>query len=187
MDQFSFDHRQQIAAVNRRANFRIDSQDSSALGRFQLILHLHRFNHSDTGSSFDTLTYFDEHAYNLSRHWRYDARSSVTMRTERRRATQTLWIDDRNGVSIRPDNHIKGEAGLGPPFNDTIKNLCVRNQQIVIVAKNTNIYVLFPAVDHSQDLRTLLVKFDFDLRFSDSRVQLHELETARAIAREIVH
>jgi len=31
------------------------------------------------------------------------------------------------------------------------------------------------------------VKFDFDLRFSDGRVQFHELETAGAIAGELVH
>src|SRR5439155_10615491 len=108
--------------------------DGSALWRFHFVLHLHCFNHGNAGSGFDVLTCFDKHAHNLSRHWRYDARGSVTMGAERQRATQTFRISERNSISIRASDHIEGGARLRTAFDPAIENLRVTNQQIMIVA-----------------------------------------------------
>src|SRR5438270_10952136 len=133
MNQFLFDHRQQIPAVNRRAYFRVYSHDSSALWRLHFVLHLHSFNHSDAGAGFDSLTYFDKHAHKLSRHRRHDPRGCVSIGTERHRAAQTLWISKGNRMSIRTDNHVETGARLGTAFNPAIKDMSITNQQIMII------------------------------------------------------
>src|SRR4029077_17849446 len=134
----SFDDRQHVAGVHRRAWDRRYLFHHSLFWRLDFVLHLHGFDYDDTLSGLDLGILRNQHAHYASWHGRHDlpgtllGAGSFLTRAQRARIAQ---LDDEAGAA-HPQMEIGGSLlalnFVGVPIDQKRQNVAARNPPVKV-------------------------------------------------------